>query len=126
MPWQVGRSLPGFSPFDRVPPSLLPPLALVRVVFIPLFLLCHVEASSLPSPLSSDAWPLLLMVLFATSNGLLSSLAMMHGPRCIEDKGRQREVAGSAMVLLLTLGLSLGSATSFLVSAISDGSLWHG
>lgn len=129
--WQVGRSAAGWRPsgesvvgvvyhrWVRPLPSRLGGLAGVRVVLVPLLLLCHVEGSALPVVLSSDAWPCVLMVVLALSNGYLSSLAMMDGPLRLAHPAH-RELAGTTMVLLLTLGLSAGSGLSFLVLAVSS------
>ena len=63
--------------------TLLRPV-LLRAAFIPAFLLCAVDGSKLPSPLSGDAWPELLLAAFGLTNGYLSSLAMMYGPSSVD------------------------------------------
>jgi solute carrier family 29 (equilibrative nucleoside transporter), member 1/2/3 len=97
--------------------------SLARLAFIPLFLLCNVEASVLPAPFHSDWWPTLFMLAFATSNGYISSIAMMVGPQQLGPHAAPAlaEAAGITMVLLMTMGLSAGSALSFLVTAASKG-----
>ena len=90
--------------------------ALLRVVFVPLMCLCRVKDSSLPVVFGSVAFPLVFMVLFALSNGYVSTLAMMDGPALVP--ATQMEVAGATMVLCLCLGLLAGSGLSFGVLAI--------
>lgn len=54
----------------------------LRVLFIPLFMLCHVpEKSRLPDLFSQDAYFITFMLLFAVSNGYLVSLTMCLAPR---------------------------------------------
>lgn len=61
---------------------LLPMFAIVRVVFVPLFLLCNVQPRShLPVVFTNDIAPIIFMWLFAMSNGYLGTLCMMYGPR---------------------------------------------
>jgi hypothetical protein len=63
------------------------------------------------------------MLAFGTSNGYLSSLAMMAGPAQLGPHAAPAlaEAAGVTMVLLMTMGLSAGSGLSFLVTAASKG-----
>ena len=97
--------------------------AVARAGFVPLFLLCNVEGSALPTLFPSDWWPTLFMLAFATSNGYLSSLAMMVGPQQLGPRASPAlaEAAGVTMVLLMTTGLGAGSGLSFLVLALSQG-----
>ena len=117
----AGRGAAGsaWSPAPR--PAALSLLSLSRAAFVPLFMLCGVEGSRLPVAFRGDAWPLLFMVLFAASNGWIASRAMMAAPALVEQ--RLQEIAGTAMVFFLTLGLFAGACVSFLVQAISTGSL---
>ena len=89
--------------------------ALLRVVFVPLMCLCRVKDPSLPVVFGSAAFPLVFMVLFALSNGYVSTLAMMDGPALVPAT---MEVAGATMVLCLCLGLLAGSGLSLGVLAI--------
>lgn len=106
-----------------VPASRLWLWTVARVGFVPLFLLCNVEGSALPTLFPSDWWPTLFMLAFATSNGYLSSLAMMDGPQQLGPHASPAlaEAAGVTMVLLMTMGLGAGSALSFVVLALSQG-----
>lgn len=61
---------------------LLPLLVCLRVLFVPLFMLCHVpERSRLPILFPQDAYFITFMLLFAVSNGYLMSLTMCLAPR---------------------------------------------
>lgn len=94
---------------------------LCRVIFVPLFLFCNVSGSKLPVLFKSDAFPIIFMILFATSNGYLSTLSMMFGPSMVSS--RHSNLAGTIMVFCLTFGLLTGSALSFLLLLISQGSV---
>jgi equilibrative nucleoside transporter 1/2/3 len=93
--------------------------SVVRLAFLPLFLLCNVERTAFPVVFASDAFPIGFMLLFALSNGYISSLSMMWGPR--NAPPALAEQAGTVMIFLLTAGLSAGSGFSFLVTGISSG-----
>lgn len=56
---------------------------LLRLAFLPLFARCNVQPRSVDSTVvfNSDVYPIVFMVLMALSNGYLSTLAMMAGPR---------------------------------------------
>ena len=99
-------------------------LSLARTLFIPLFLLCNVQTPSavLPSAplINSDFLFMLLLFLFALSNGFVSSGCMMaapsleHNPRL---RGRKEDVDVAATVASFCLvgGLAMGSIASFVV-----------
>eukprot|EP01137_Pigoraptor_chileana_P017577 Opistho-2@75857 len=113
----LGRHSAGY--FQRPGPDRLwIPIAL-RTIFVPLFMFCNVENSRFPTAFHNDAFPVIFMIVFATTNGYLGSLAMMYGPAQVPQA--EKEVAGTMMVFALTLGLGLGSVSSFGVKAILTG-----
>jgi len=62
---------------------LLVVLSLLRVVFLPLFLLSNVAIPGrrLPSLIQHDAIPTVAEVLLGFTNGYIGTLAMMYGPQ---------------------------------------------
>jgi hypothetical protein len=84
---------------------------LLRVLFVPLFVLCRA-----PKLLVHDGWAVGLTFLMGLSNGYLGTLTMMYGPMDVgmEDK----ETAGYVMVWCLMLGLSLGAGIGVLLTAV--------
>lgn len=99
-------------------------VALCRLAFIPLFLFCNAkddeDADNLaPYWFKSDAWPIIIMVFFAFSNGYLGSLCMMYGPGRVE--GKAMETAATIMIFSLTLGLCFGSFLSFSFLPVTGG-----
>ncbi|XP_064408062.1 equilibrative nucleoside transporter 2 [Latimeria chalumnae] len=116
MDW-IGRSATSFITWPDKNSKLLPVLVGVRVVFIPLFMLCNVQnRSHLPVFFLNDAWFLVFMLPFSLSNGYLVSLNMCYGPMKVLP--HEAEMAGALMTFFLALGLTLGGAVSFLVKIL--------
>ncbi|XP_049636836.1 equilibrative nucleoside transporter 2 [Suncus etruscus] len=116
MDW-LGRSLTSYFLWPDGDSRLLPLLVCLRVLFVPLFMLCHVpERSRLPVLFPQDAYFITFMLLFAVSNGYLVSLTMCLAPRQVLP--HEREVAGALMTFFLALGLSCGASLSFLFKAL--------
>ncbi|ETE64919.1 Equilibrative nucleoside transporter 1, partial [Ophiophagus hannah] len=91
---------------------LLPFLVVIRLIFIPLFMLCNVQPRNyLPVIFAHDAWYLIFMPLFSISNGYLASLCMCFGPKKVLS--HEAETAGAIMAFFLSLGLALGAILSF-------------
>jgi equilibrative nucleoside transporter 1/2/3 len=95
--------------------------ALARTVFVPLFLLCNVSNSQLPVLFKSDIFPIVFMAFMAFSNGYTASLCMMMGASAVSVQ--DAPIAGTIMILSLTVGLFMGAAVSFLVVIFSQGSV---
>ena len=99
---------------DRFGQNVTLGLSCLRIVFIPLFMLCNAAPSirNLPVYFSQDLDYYLLMTLFSVSNGYLGNLCMMQGPKTSESVGEQEMIA-SMMVAVLVLGIGGGSALSY-------------
>ena len=110
----VGRTLAGVN-HTALSERGLVIASFSRWVFLPLFMLCHVDKSSIPTAFKSDFFPIVFMVLFACSNGYLSSCMMMRGPGLVPKEFQ--ELAGTTMVFALSCGLGAGSIMSFAVHA---------
>jgi len=98
-------------------PNLILALVALRVVFVPLFVLC--KSGSSPDALlsASDAFPTMIMLVFAISNGWLTTSIFVHSAATVEPEARQR--AGTFTVCFLNTGLALGSAFSFFTRWLS-------
>mmetsp|Transcript_23420 Transcript_23420/g.73451 ORF Transcript_23420/g.73451 Transcript_23420/m.73451 type:complete len:483 (-) Transcript_23420:66-1514(-) len=116
----AGRSLPGFEWAANLSPKTTAYLTAARSIFVPLFLLCHVDGTQLTVVFDNDAWPMIFMILFALSNGWLASIAMMQGPGLVPVA--DQELAGTMMLFFLTLGLFTGACLSFIFQYIATGS----
>ncbi|CAG6016673.1 unnamed protein product [Menidia menidia] len=116
MDW-AGRSLTAVCMWPGRDSIWLPILVGLRVVFIPLFMLCNVEPRHyLPVWFAHDAWYIIFMIVFSFSNGYLASLCMCFGPKKVAQ--HQAETAGAIMAFFLSLGLALGAAISFGIRAL--------
>nr|XP_033792485.1 equilibrative nucleoside transporter 1 [Geotrypetes seraphini]XP_033792486.1 equilibrative nucleoside transporter 1 [Geotrypetes seraphini]XP_033792488.1 equilibrative nucleoside transporter 1 [Geotrypetes seraphini]XP_033792489.1 equilibrative nucleoside transporter 1 [Geotrypetes seraphini]XP_033792490.1 equilibrative nucleoside transporter 1 [Geotrypetes seraphini]XP_033792491.1 equilibrative nucleoside transporter 1 [Geotrypetes seraphini]XP_033792492.1 equilibrative nucleoside transpo len=109
----AGRSLTAICMWPGKDSYLLHILVIARLIFIPLFMLCNVHPRQyLPVFLEHDAYYILIMIVFAFSNGYLASLCMCFGPKKVLP--HEAETAGAIMAFFLSLGLALGAAFSFL------------
>ncbi|XP_026165078.1 equilibrative nucleoside transporter 1-like isoform X2 [Mastacembelus armatus] len=116
MDW-AGRSLTAVCMWPNKDSVWLPVLVGLRVVFIPLFMLCNVQPRHyIPVLFYHDAWYIVFMIFFSFSNGYLASLCMCFGPKKVQQ--HEAETAGAIMAFFLSLGLALGAAVSFLFRAI--------
>ncbi|NXD90801.1 S29A1 protein, partial [Chaetorhynchus papuensis] len=110
----TGRSLTALFTWPGKDSCLLPVMVVLRVIFVPLFMLCNVQPRYyLPVVFSHDAWYIIFMIFFSISNGYLASLCMCFGPKKV--LAHEAETAGAVMAFFLSLGLALGAAISFLV-----------
>ncbi|KAK1171688.1 equilibrative nucleoside transporter 1a [Acipenser oxyrinchus oxyrinchus] len=109
----AGRSLTAICLWPGKDSLLLPIMVVVRVVFVPLFMLCNVQPrENLPVLFSHDMWYIIFMILFAFSNGYLASLCMCFGPKKVAS--HEAETTGAIMAFFLSLGLALGASVSFM------------
>ncbi|XP_028843431.1 equilibrative nucleoside transporter 4 isoform X2 [Denticeps clupeoides] len=81
----------------------------IRVVFIPLFIMC-VYPSQKPI-LSHPAWPCIFSLLLGISNGYFGSVPMIQAAGKVAPE--QRELAGNTMTVSYMTGLMLGSVVAY-------------
>ncbi|KAK1798476.1 hypothetical protein P4O66_006779 [Electrophorus voltai] len=113
----AGRSLTAVCMWPGKDSRLLPALLLLRVLFVPLFMLCNVQPRyNLSVVFAHDAWFIIFMIIFAFSNGYLVSLCMCYGPKKVA--ANEAETAGAIMAFFVSLGLALGAALSFLFRGV--------
>ncbi len=107
----VGRLLALIpTPLTSSSPMTLFLLSILRIIFIPLYLLCNIRGRG--AVINSDLFYLIIVQLpFGVSNGWLASKCMMEAGRWVEEG--EREAAGGFMGLMLCAGLSVGSFLSF-------------
>ncbi|XP_034094007.1 equilibrative nucleoside transporter 1-like [Gymnodraco acuticeps] len=116
MDW-AGRSLTAVCMWPGKDSMWLPVLVGLRIVFIPLFMLCNVQPRNfLPVLFAHDAWYIFFMIFFAFSNGYLASICMCFGPKKVPQ--HEAETAGAIMAFFLSLGLALGAGVSFAFRAL--------
>lgn len=112
----LGRVSPMFLPFSlRDRPVALFAVAVARLVFLPMYLLCNIRGKG--AVVDSDLFYLLAVQLpFGLTNGWLGASSMMAAGEWVEDG--QREAAGGFMSMCLVGGLAVGSLASFSVAGI--------
>ncbi|XP_078726727.1 equilibrative nucleoside transporter 1-like isoform X1 [Lampetra fluviatilis] len=111
----VGRSLPALYMWPKADSWWLPVLVVLRLVFVPLFLLCNIASRPLGiTPFRHDAAFVIIMLLMGTSNGYLATLSMSYGPKNVN--AHQAETAGVIMMTFIALGLALGGVSSFIIT----------
>nr|XP_015216083.1 PREDICTED: equilibrative nucleoside transporter 4 isoform X1 [Lepisosteus oculatus] len=81
----------------------------IRVVFIPLFVMC-VYPTSKPA-FTHPAWPCVFSLLMGISNGYFGSVPMIQAAGKVIPE--QRELAGNTMTVSYMTGLMLGSAVAY-------------
>lgn len=110
----LGRILAGLIEWPKNRPNFLLFIALLRGAWIPLFMLCNAQPrDSLPVYFDSDVVYILLMVVFAVSNGYLANMGLMCAPKQVREQERER--ASSMMAAFLGIGLAFGSALSLIL-----------
>ena len=89
----------------------------------PLFLLCNVQRppSAPPAVINSDVAYLLILTVFAITNGYASTLIMMASLGEERLDKEEIDVAATICSLYLTSGLAAGSLASFPVRALICG-----
>ncbi|RAL64217.1 hypothetical protein DID88_002109 [Monilinia fructigena] len=118
--WNIGdlcgRLLP-LLPFNtKARPIPLFVFSILRVAFVPLYLLCNIEGKG--AKVNSDVFYLLVVQGgFGLSNGWLGSSCMMAATEYVEEE--EREASGSFMMTNLVGGLMIGSLLSFAAASIS-------
>ncbi|KAF8911901.1 nucleoside transporter-domain-containing protein [Mucidula mucida] len=103
-------------------------LSLARTFFVPLFLLCNVQrptTSDTPyTPwINSDFMFMLILFVFAMSNGYISSMCMMSAPSIdhnarLKGKREDIDIAATVASFCLVCGLAMGSVASFAVRGL--------
>ncbi|GAA5891685.1 hypothetical protein JCM5296_005511 [Sporobolomyces johnsonii] len=110
-----GRVLPQWEKLAWTNWKGLMACSVARVVFVPLFLMCNQQAGGGDAVIRSDWLYILIMFIFATSNGYISTLIMLASvvePSLDED---EVDIAATCLAFYLTAGLASGSLVSFAV-----------
>lgn len=108
----LGRLLAGIFQWPRKG-CLLLTFNVMRIVFVPLLLFCNAQPRGhLPVIFDRDYYYILIIILFALTNGYLANLSVMCAPRVVEQ--HEKETASSMMAVFIGVGLTVGSAISLI------------
>lgn len=110
----IGRAAPNYTVL--LTPKTIIPFIVARLAFFPLFIFC-VQ----PRLIASDTVAVVLMIIFATTNGYLGSLCMMFGPTLVSDA--EKPMAGTIMTTFLNTGIFSGVFFALVVLYIVTGEL---
>ncbi|KAI9137754.1 nucleoside transporter-domain-containing protein [Paraphysoderma sedebokerense] len=119
----LSRFLPSVPALSKPHLSTLHKLSLLRLLFIPLFMLCHTSIPSASSFLPQIAffqsdWTFFVMIcILATSNGYLGGMLLMLTPQKSGIRHEEKELVGRVMSFALLFGLTIGALMSFALRA---------
>ncbi|KAH8704162.1 nucleoside transporter-domain-containing protein [Talaromyces proteolyticus] len=121
--WNLGDLLGRLSPLvplfanSTKHPRALLIFALLRLLFIPLYMSCNVRGLGGSSIFANNDFLYLFIVQlgFGLTNGFLGSVCMMGAGQYVTVD--EREAAGGFMTMMLVAGLATGSLLSFFVSS---------
>eukprot|EP00071_Canis_lupus_P054815 XP_546152.2 equilibrative nucleoside transporter 3 [Canis lupus familiaris] len=110
-----GRQITAWIQVPGPRSKVLPGLVLLRTCLLPLFMFCNYQPRIHLHTVvfQSDLYPVLFTSLLGLSNGYLSTLALMYGPKIVPRE--LAEATGVVMSFYVCLGLVLGSACSALL-----------
>jgi equilibrative nucleoside transporter 1/2/3 len=95
--------------------------SLARLAFFPLLMLCNLknERHQVITHVlfNSDVLALGFLIACAVTNGLISTLSLMHYPRMLRTN-HEKELGGTIMFFILSIGLTAGSLMSFVLRAM--------
>lgn len=102
-------------------PSRVMLASLARVVFFPLLMLCNLQNEHhqviTHVVFKSDFVSLGFLLACAVTNGLITTLSLMHYPRLLRTN-KEKELGGTVMFFILSIGLTAGSLMSFVMRAM--------
>ncbi|XP_023334824.1 equilibrative nucleoside transporter 1 [Eurytemora carolleeae] len=108
-----GRTLSSINRFPKPGPKLCLLLAVVRIFFIPLFMMCNAVPESryyTPILIYSDTAYILLIFILSISNGYMTGIVMVSAPYRVPVHLKQ--TAANFMAGILGVGLAAGAAIS--------------
>ncbi|GAB0099914.1 Equilibrative nucleoside transporter [Sergentomyia squamirostris] len=113
----LGRIIAGLFEWPQNRPRLVAFFTIIRACFIPIFLMCNaIPRTNLPIIIHSDIIFILLMCIFALTNGYIANIALICAPKIVAS--HEKEVAASMMAAFLGIGLAFGSGLGLLFVAI--------
>ncbi|XP_071516610.1 equilibrative nucleoside transporter 1-like isoform X2 [Panulirus ornatus] len=112
----LGREAPRLVKWPGPHGPLLHVMGSARLVFVPLLMLCHGKDKTFPTVFDHDAFYIVLLFLFAFTNGYISTLTVIYYPSLLESG--ELEVGGAIMAAMLGVGMVSGSLLSVALVAL--------
>jgi len=112
----LGRLISGYIPVNRIRhlSRKLVVCAMLRILFLPIFLLCNTTLGNESSiVIRNDFFSLSVQLLFAVSNGVLISTSFMWSPQLVGTTSTLQERASEIMTFSVFFGLLSGSFLAF-------------
>ncbi|XP_048363000.1 equilibrative nucleoside transporter 3 [Sphaerodactylus townsendi] len=110
-----GRQITAWIQVPGPKSKLLPMMVLLRTFLVPIFMLCNFQPRMYLTKVlfAQDVYPVVFTVFLGFSNGYLSTLSIIYGPKVTPKE--LSESAGVLMMVFMQLGLAMGAGFSVLV-----------
>ncbi|KAG2201515.1 hypothetical protein INT46_002890 [Mucor plumbeus] len=111
----IGRTLPIFTCCQVYSSKALIYISIARTLFVPLLFNCNLEQQQQQQQqplLNSDMLYFIVILVFAISNGWLTSLVFIAAPSHVSHD--EKPLVGSVISFFLVVGLALGGLSSFI------------
>ncbi|XP_075224415.1 equilibrative nucleoside transporter 1 [Lycorma delicatula] len=110
----TGRLLAGYLQWPEDNSLLVALLSIVRVVFIPLLMVCNAQPRHhIPVLIYNDYVYITIILFFGLTNGYLANITMITVPKIVHP--HEQETASSMMAAFLGIGLAFGSLLGLLL-----------
>ncbi|KAG5676007.1 hypothetical protein PVAND_005862 [Polypedilum vanderplanki] len=110
----TGRIVSGWLKWPANRPKIVMLLTVLRIGFVPALLLCNItQKHPLPVLFHSDEIFIALMACFAFTNGYIANISCIYAPTVVEE--HEKEMTSSLMAAFMGIGLTIGSAISFVL-----------
>lgn len=106
----IGRTLPIITCCQVYSSKALICISIARTLFVPLLFNCNLEQQQQPL-VNSDILYFIVILIFAISNGWLTSLVFIAAPSRVSHD--EKPLVGSVISFFLVVGLALGGLSSF-------------
>lgn len=88
-------------------------ISFIRIVYIPLFMMCDTHPRSYLPVIFGDIGYIILIATLGITNGFVCTLAMIAGPKRVANN--LKEISGFILVAFLGTGLTMGAISSYII-----------
>ena len=115
----VGRKMGGMM---EVPSGVVYTLSLIRTAFV-VSTIMIAQKEGVSGFANSDAFKIINLILFAWSNGFVSTCCAIQAPRFVEND--QKEQVGIFVGLFIIIGITIGSIIAMPIGSHIHSDYWH-